>query len=115
MFNKIFGFRKSADKPTSDVISGLHRISSAINDKGGSLHFTMTTGPDGWTAVCNEFPGIITGGEQSEPSRADVFKNIVDALKTAFDIPNINQVLGSHPVPSPFPIELCYRQELSLA
>ena len=64
-----------------DVLDEIGRI-------GGSLSFTVTTGRDGWWAVCKEFPGIVAGGDNSTPTTAEIYECAKEAVLAAFHVPS---------------------------
>jgi hypothetical protein len=58
-----------------------------IAEAGGSLSFCIVIKEDGWSADCNEFPQIITGGDSPDPREEEINRAIIDAVKTAFNVP----------------------------
>lgn len=66
-----------------DAIANMDRI---IGEVGGTLHFLVTTEEDGWFAECNEFPAIIIGGAEKNPSTELIEERIRDVVHCAFNI-----------------------------
>lgn len=66
------------------------KLDEQVVKAGGSLHFSMKIDNEGWFAVCKEFPGIVTGGSNKNPSEEELFHSIVESVKTAFNVPIIN-------------------------
>lgn len=57
-----------------------------INDVGGMLHFSISKEEDGWSAQCDEIPGIITGGTSATPTDEEIETNIRAAIHSAFNL-----------------------------
>ena len=60
------------------VISELQKI--------GSLTFKIYQDEEGWTAKCNEVPGIIAANTNPTPSNEEIESQIRDAVFTAFNV-----------------------------
>ncbi len=58
-----------------------------IRRMGGSLRFKIQKNSEGWTAECENFKGIITGGTDPKATDEDINSQIKDAIFTAFGIP----------------------------
>ncbi len=69
------------------------RMEQEIKKVGSSLHFVLKIDNEGWFATCQEFSGIMTGGENKNPTQKEIMESIIDSIKTAFDIP-IETVCG---------------------
>ncbi len=82
----IFGKGQSA-KDFSKV-EDMHNV---FADIGGPLHFTVTIEPDGWTAQCDEFEAITTGGTSLTPTDDEISQQIRDVIHTAFNIEVVDQ------------------------
>ena len=54
--------------------------------KVGSLTFKIHKDQEGWTAVCNELPGIIAANTNPNPSSDEIESQIRDAIFTAFNV-----------------------------
>ena len=65
----------------------LSRKQEQIKEVGGKLHFLMKIDKEGWYAKCKEFPAIVAGGLNKNPSQEEVFRTIFDSVETAFDVP----------------------------
>ena len=57
-----------------------------VGSVGGTLHFLVVNEEDGWFAECNEFPAIIIGGAEKNPSTELVEERIRDVIHCAFNI-----------------------------
>ncbi len=57
-----------------------------INEVGGMLHFSINKESDGWSAQCDELPGIITGGTSVDPKDEEIESNIRAAIHAAFNL-----------------------------
>lgn len=79
-FTKFVGIDGSADACVANMLA-------EINRAGGTLNFTLTTDEDGWLAVCQEFPGIVTGGGSTAPSEEEVYREVKDAVFAVFNVP----------------------------
>ncbi len=66
-----------------DAIANMDQI---IGSVGGTLHFLVDKDEDGWFAECNEFPAIIIGGIEKDPSPELVENRIRDIVHCAFNI-----------------------------
>ena len=76
------------EKVTSEeALVAMERMNEQIKNVGGRLTFTLKIDKDGWVARCKEFDGIVTGGASKNPSEKDIVKSIIEAVKTAFDVP----------------------------
>jgi len=76
-------FFNSNDKPER---ASVERMAEQISKLDDVMHFTILKTEDGWSAQCDEFPGIITGGSNPDPSQEEVEKQIRDSIHVAFDI-----------------------------
>ncbi len=64
------------------------RMMTQIKARGGNLNFVITIDKkEGWFAVCKEFPSIISGGKNTNPSEDEISRSIIEAVKTAFHVP----------------------------
>jgi len=57
-----------------------------MKELGSVPHFVITKEPDGWFAECQENKGIITGGENPNPTEEEIEEKVKDVLLTAFHI-----------------------------
>ncbi len=65
----------------------LNRMNKQLRSVGGTLNFTVKTDKEGWFAICKEFPAIVTGGKDLNPTEDDMSLSIIDSVKTAFHVP----------------------------
>ncbi len=77
---RLFG---SNSNPDEDAVENMLK---QINDVGGMLHFSISKESDGWSAQCDEIPGIITGGTSSDPKDEEIESNIRAAIHSAFNL-----------------------------
>ena len=82
---------KISDKETKKAFQRMHQ---QVKEKGGELHFLMKIDDEGWFAQCKEFPGIITGGSNKNPTEKEIYLSVIDSLKTAFNVPITKLVEG---------------------
>lgn len=80
-------FRVREKIDDEEVKEAYKRMHEQIQEKGEKLHFLMKVDKEGWFAICQEFPSIVTGGSDKNPSREEVFRSIIDSIKTAFHLP----------------------------
>lgn len=59
------------------------RITTEINKIGG-LTFSLYHDDDGWTAQCNEVPGILAAGDNPHPLADEVESGIRSSVLAAF-------------------------------
>ena len=85
MFIKEFFAKESLS--SDELHQALGRMQKQVESVGGRLTFLFKIDDEGWIARCKEFNGIVTGGETKNPSEEEVIRSLVDAIKTAFDIP----------------------------
>jgi len=76
-----------AERYTQEKKEYLEQMNKQIQSAGGSLTFVVQVDEEGWFAKCKEFPGIVTGGPNKNPTQNEVAKSIIDSVKTAFHIP----------------------------
>jgi hypothetical protein len=69
-----------------DNFEDVERMTSEIKKVGGMLNFIIEQSEEGWTAECNEIPGIITGGSNPTPTNFEIEGQIRDAVYTAFHV-----------------------------
>lgn len=81
----------------SEVKTAYKQMVEQIKQKGGALHFVIKTDQNGWAAACREFPGIVTGGDETDPSQTEIYSTIIDAVKTAFNVPINNEMRERSP------------------
>ncbi|MDE1919389.1 MAG: hypothetical protein KGH56_01685 [Patescibacteria group bacterium] len=83
--NYIFGslFGKNQEVANEDAVI---RMQQEVAKLGGLLHFTIHRDTDGWSARCDEIPGLITGGKELDPSDTEIQSHIREAIHTAFHI-----------------------------
>src|SRR3989344_3585270 len=74
-----------------ELREALQKMENQIKAVGGQFTFDFKIDDEGWIATCKEFDGIVTGGADRNPSEEYVMQSLVDAIKTAFDIP-INEL-----------------------
>ena len=74
-----------------ELQEALQRMGEQIKAAGGQFTFDFKIDEEGWVAKCREFEGIVTGGADKNPSEEYVMQSLIDAIKTAFDIP-INEL-----------------------
>jgi len=72
----------------------LNRINREILKRGGLLHFRVEQNASGWMAQCQEIKGIITGGENANPSQEEIVFNLRDAIRVAFNAPTKMSMVG---------------------
>ena len=65
----------------------VQKMKEAIEHVGGKLNFHIQRYADGWTAECKEMEGIITGGNNPNPTDQEINNEIRDAIFSAFGIP----------------------------
>ena len=65
----------------------VQNMKQAIEQVGGKLNFTVQRHGDGWLAECMEIKGIITGGNNANPTDEEINNNIRDAVFSTFGIP----------------------------
>jgi hypothetical protein len=84
MDNPIYGaqFHGSGAENHNDV-ERMHRQIEAL---GGVLHFEIHKDSDGWSALCEEVAGIVTGGSNPYPEDWEIEDGIRDAIYTAFHV-----------------------------
>lgn len=70
-----------------ELEKALKNMQKQIDASGGELNFILKINDDGWVAQCKEFEGIITGGPSTNPSEKEIIKSLLNAIKTAFDVP----------------------------
>ncbi|MBX2866600.1 hypothetical protein KTR10_01405 [Candidatus Kaiserbacteria bacterium] len=75
-------FSKGQKPEDSDAV---YSMNETIAQAGG-LHFIVQTDEEGWSAQCQEFESIITGGQNPNPSDEEIGEHIRDAIHTAFHI-----------------------------
>jgi hypothetical protein len=85
-FASLFNRGQSPNDPKKVAI-----MEEEIRKVGGLLHFTVRTQKNGtedtgWTAQCDEIEGIMTGGDNPDPSDEEIRSGIRQAIHTAFDI-----------------------------
>jgi hypothetical protein len=66
-----------------DTVANFDKI---VTEVGGTLHFLVVNEEDGWFAECNEFPAIIIGGVEKNPSNELIEERIRDVIHCAFNI-----------------------------
>ena len=78
---KLFNFPIKAERN--------YRIQTMLNEirKMGGLRFKIQKNDEGWTAECENFKGIITGGVNPKVTDEEINSQIKDAIFTAFGIP----------------------------
>lgn len=74
-------------KDDKELKQALVRMNEQIKAAGGQFTFDFKIDDDGWVAKCKEFEGIVTGGENKNPSQEEIMSSLIDAVKTAFHIP----------------------------
>ena len=67
---------------------GVEALRKAIGEAGGNLYFEVTISPEGWVGQCKEFPAIVTGSSEVDPSDSEIMTCVLDALRAAFNISN---------------------------
>ena len=61
--------------PTSlEEIANFDQIVASV---GGTLHFLVVNEDDGWFAECNEFPAIIIGGNEKNPTQEFIEEKMI--------------------------------------
>lgn len=55
-------------------------------EKIGSLTFSITKDEEGWTAQCQEVPGILAGGTNPKPTSAEIESQIRESIYAAFSV-----------------------------
>ena len=75
-------FRKNANPDQLAV----EKMMKQIQAVGGMLHFSITKEADGWSAQCDEIPGIITGGASATPTNEEIETNMREAIHAAFNL-----------------------------
>ena len=81
--------RERIDNPS--VQQQYARLAEEIKKVGGCLHFLLKIDSEGWYAECQEFDGIVTSGYSLKPTEKEIMESLVDAIKTAFDIPTLTE------------------------
>jgi predicted RNase H-like HicB family nuclease len=86
----------------------IQEMQEEIAKVGGKLTFSITTHEDGWSAECNEFDGIITGGTNAHATEEEMLAKIKDAIDVAFCIPqsHADKVDTMRPISSVTELEL---------
>jgi predicted RNase H-like HicB family nuclease len=79
-FAGLFGKNSNPDQVA------VEKMMEQIQAVGGMLHFAITKEEDGWSAQCDELPGIITGGISSSPAEAEIEANVRAAIHAAFNL-----------------------------
>lgn len=82
---QMFKAREKVDD--EEVKEAFERMYKQIQEKGGGFHFSMKVDDEGWFAECQEFPSIVAGSSNKNPTKEEVFHSIIEAIKIAFDIP----------------------------
>ena len=67
-------------------------MNEEIKGLGGMLNFIIEQTEGGWSAQCNEIPGIITGGSSPNPTSFEIEGQIRDAIYTAFHVKTVYPV-----------------------
>lgn len=80
-----FGSYFKANQEVQDA-KALESMKNELQKIGGPLHFTVEKHSDGWTAECQEIQGIITGGDNPEPTEEEIKDNIREAIHVAFNV-----------------------------
>lgn len=80
----LFAKENINDKELQEAI---RRMQEQIKAVGGQFTFEFIVDDEGWVAKCKEFDGIVTGGADKNPSEEYIMQSLIDAIKTAFDIP----------------------------
>lgn len=82
-------FKKALQEPvdTREKEEAFAVMNRQIDEHGGSLTFSIAIEDDGWSAQCKQFPAIITGGEDPNPTQKEIILAVIDAVKTAFGVP----------------------------
>ncbi len=78
-----FGKEKIRDEASKTAYK---LMKEAIAGKGGRLNFSISINSEGWVAQCKEFPEIIAGGNQVNPTDDVIVSTTNEAVKTAFHI-----------------------------
>lgn len=81
---RFFAKEKMKDEETKEAFK---KMAEQIEAVGGQLTFKMKTDEEGWIARCKEFPGIVTGGKNKNPSKKKIMESLIEATKTAFHVP----------------------------
>lgn len=81
---RLFAKENISDK---EVLIAIERMNEQLKQSGGQFTFDFKIDEEGWFAQCKEFDGIVAGGSSKNPSEKEVFQALIDAIKTAFDIP----------------------------
>ncbi len=87
MFKNPFRMRDHGGLMDEDGRKSFEVMKKEIEAKGGQLHFTLKVDDEGWFSKCVEFPNIVTGGYNPNPSQEEILRSTVEAIKTAFHVP----------------------------
>lgn len=83
---KIYKLGRLFSGNTPSDKKAVKQMMDQINAVGGMLHFSITREEDGWSAQCDEIPGIITGGESPNPTNEEIEQSIREAIHAAFHL-----------------------------
>ncbi len=70
-----------------ELCEAIKKMNEQIKQTGGKFTFDFGIDEEGWFARCKEFDGIVTGGTNKNPTEEEVMRSLIDAIKTAFNIP----------------------------
>jgi hypothetical protein len=84
--NKDYRHANLMGKNVATDVDAVHNMSKVISELGGTLHFIVEKYEDGWSAQCNELPGIMTGGEKVNITDEEIEVSIRAAIHAAFNI-----------------------------
>lgn len=80
-FSKLFNF------PNAEKDERVQNMLIQIQKRGGLKFNIKINNGEGWVAECENLKGIITGGTNNNPTKAEIDNMIKDAIFTAFEIP----------------------------
>lgn len=64
------------------------KVFEKVHELGG-LTFKVEKHKEGWTAQCNEVPGIVAGSTNPKPTAKEIESEIREAILSAFDVEDV--------------------------